>query len=123
MPATNNPATTTGSPAAALQKLVDTKLGQTNNQIKTMLHGMIDRAEGKEEKVRAELATWFDNAMDRVGGAYKRWTQVWSFVFALIFAVLLNVSTTEIAQTLWRHPVDTTIVTAMDPSKSKISKM
>jgi hypothetical protein len=38
----------------------------TNDQIRTMVNGMIDRAAGDEEKIRAELSAWFDSSMDRV---------------------------------------------------------
>jgi hypothetical protein len=30
------------------------------------------------------LAEWFDNGMDRLSGAFKRWTQVLTFVIALL---------------------------------------
>ncbi len=34
---------------------------------------MIDEAEGKIEVFQQNVATWFDGAMDRTSGAYKRW--------------------------------------------------
>ncbi len=46
-----------------------------SDQIRNMLHGIIDRATGDEDAIRKALATWFDNAMDRVSGAYKRTAQ------------------------------------------------
>jgi hypothetical protein len=98
-------------PAQKIQDLknaVDAKLpAGKNDQIKTMINGIIDRAAGEEEKIRAELSSWFDNAMDRVGGSYKRWSQLWSFVFALVFAEALNISAIDVAKTLWHQPIDT----------------
>jgi hypothetical protein len=55
--------------------------------------------------VHEELAGWFDNAMDRVGGAYKRKTQIWGFVIALIMSAVLNVSALNIGRILWRRPM------------------
>jgi len=37
-----------------------------------MLYGIVERADGDEVRIRAALSTWFDNAMDRVSGVYKR---------------------------------------------------
>jgi hypothetical protein len=71
-----------------------------------MLNGIIDRADGDEKKIRAELSTWFDNSMDRVSGAYKRWTQLWSFVLAFLIAAALNISTIDVAKQLWKQPID-----------------
>src|SRR5208282_1737985 len=50
------------------------------------------------------LSTWFDSAMDRVGGAYKRWTQLVSFIVALILAAALNIDAVAVAKALWVQP-------------------
>jgi hypothetical protein len=81
--------------------------GDANGQLRKMLYGVVERAEGDEVRIRAELSTWFDNAMDRVSGVYKRWAQLWSFLFALLIAVVLNVSTIDVATSLWKQPIDT----------------
>jgi hypothetical protein len=77
----------------------------TDRQLRFLLNGMIDRTQGVLHKVHDELAGWFDNAMDRVGGAYKRKTQLWGFLIALIMAALLNVSALNIGRALWRRPM------------------
>jgi hypothetical protein len=100
------------NPVQLLQAKVEAKMPD-NPQIRTMLNGIIERAEGDEVEIRKALANWFDNAMDRVSGAYKRWAQVWSFVFALVIAALLNVSTIDIANQLWKQPVDTKMIAAI----------
>lgn len=73
-------------------------------QIQNLLHGIIERSVGDPNKIRAELAAWFDNAMDRVSGYYKRWTQLASFVVALVLAGLLNVDAVHVATVLWEQP-------------------
>jgi hypothetical protein len=50
--------------------------------------------------------------MERVSGAYKRWAQLLSFLFALGFAILLNISTIDVARSLWRQPVDIKAISA-----------
>jgi hypothetical protein len=74
-------------------------------QLNRLLNGIVDRTSGDLQKVHQELAGWFDNAMDRVGGGYKRRTQLWGFVIALIMAAVLNVSAINIGRTLWRRPM------------------
>ncbi len=70
-----------------------------------MLHGIIDRAKGDENAIRKELSAWFDNAMDRVSGAYKRSAQLWSFIFALVIAVALNISAIDVANRCGSSPL------------------
>jgi hypothetical protein len=74
-------------------------------QLKFLLNGIVDRTGGVLQRVHEELAGWFDNAMDRVGGAYKRKTQIWGFVIALIMSAVLNVSALNIGRILWRRPM------------------
>jgi len=74
-------------------------------QLRSLVAGMFERTAGDLKKMRQELARWFDNAMDRVGGAYKRRTQVWSFAVALILAAGLNVSAIDIGRALWQQPM------------------
>jgi hypothetical protein len=94
-----------GDPAALKLAISNNALVKDDEQLKTLLDGIVDRAGGDIEKVRKELAGWFDNAMDRVGGAYKRRTQLWGFIIALVMAGLLNVSAINIGQALWRRPM------------------
>jgi hypothetical protein len=72
--------------------------------IETLLHGVIERNLGDPDKIRDELAGWFDNAMDRLSGVYKRWTQLFTFVTALILAVGINVDSISIGKRLWEQP-------------------
>ncbi|HVY16757.1 MAG TPA: hypothetical protein VHB27_16155 [Rhodopila sp.] len=74
-------------------------------QIKTYLKGVVDKTGNDAAKIRQELATWFDNAMDRVSGYYKRRTQWYSFLIAMFVAVVLNVNTLTVAAQLWHQPL------------------
>jgi hypothetical protein len=88
-----------------------------NPQMKTMLTGMADRAQGNVDAMRTAIGVWFDAGMDRVSGNYKRWTQVYCFGFGLLMAMALNIDTLEIARTLWQQPQIThAITTTMSPT-------
>ncbi|MBV9785847.1 MAG: hypothetical protein JO264_18740 [Acidisphaera sp.] len=90
---------------AALQAALEARLpGDTNPQIKQLLLGTVQRTQGDIGRVREEVAHWFDSAMDRVGGAFKRWTQLASLVIALAASMLLNVDSIHLAALLWAQP-------------------
>lgn len=76
-------------------------------QLKKLLTGICNRAAGNVDKMRDELASWFDNAMDRVSGAYKRWSQLISFLLAFLMCAVLNINSIDIAKSLWAQPTVT----------------
>jgi hypothetical protein len=76
-------------------------------QLKSLLNSIIDSAAGSVEKIHDEIATWFDHSMDRVSGEYKRRTQLYNFIFALIVAIALNISAVHVAAMLWKQPMVT----------------
>jgi len=74
-------------------------------QLQSLLEGVVDRTGGDLTKVRSEIAAWFDNSMDRLSGAYKRKTQLCSFLIALTLAAALNISSIGIGKALWLQPM------------------
>jgi hypothetical protein len=50
------------------------------------------------------LAGWFDNAMARMSGAYKRRQLLFSLLIALLVAVLFNIDSIHLFRTLWQQP-------------------
>jgi hypothetical protein len=82
-----------------------TAIGQvTNPQLKQFLSGLEARAQGNVDEFRAGLAGWFDSAMDRLSGTYKRKVQFWNFAIAAAMAVVMNVDALHIAHQLWVQP-------------------
>jgi hypothetical protein len=77
----------------------------SDEQLKSLLTGMVDRTAGHIDQMRDQIAGWFDNGMDRVSGAYKRRTQIWSFAVAFLLAAALNVSAISIGKLLWLQPM------------------
>jgi hypothetical protein len=82
---------------AALAEVKDPQLNQ-------FLAGLLARAKGDMAQVRSGIAAWFDSAMDRVSGAYKRKAQRWNFIVALLLAAGMNVNALAVAQQLWVQP-------------------
>jgi hypothetical protein len=69
---------------AAADKIGDEKLRRA-------LLTALDYGKESLEDVRANLSAWFDSAMDRVSGWYKRRVQLMLFFIGLLAAVVLNV--------------------------------
>jgi hypothetical protein len=53
------------------------------------------------EELRARLERWYDNAMERVSGWYKRRVQLVLAIIGLVVVIALNADTLSIVQTLW----------------------
>ncbi len=78
--------------------------GIKNDQIRQLLLGMYNNSSGKIENLHNDLATWFDAGMDRLSGDYKRDSQLWCFVIALVLAGIFNIDSFQLFKTLWQHP-------------------
>ncbi len=101
---------------SALLAAIDTSLpGDTNPQIRQLLVGIVQRAQGDVKLVQKNVADWFDSAMDRVGGGFKRWTQLASVLVALGVATLLNVNALVLGERLWEQP---TLAANLNPPAS-----
>jgi len=83
-------------------------------QIRETLLGLYARADNDAAKFQGEVASWFDSAMNRVAGRYKRNTQAIGVTIALLLAGLLNVDALHAAQVFWTH---TDVVASVDLSK------
>lgn len=58
-----------------------------------------------ETTPQVALEKWFKDAMDRVTGWYKRRTQTWTLIVAILITLLANANTISIARKLWTDPV------------------
>ena len=86
---------------AAVQASVGTI---TDPQLKQLLQGMLARSDNDLNTLRKHIAAWFDNAMDRLSGGYKRQTQLVTFLLGLFAAGLLNINAIFVLEKLWERP-------------------
>jgi hypothetical protein len=73
---------------------------QNNKAAQALLTLAID-AKGDVAAFQRNLEQWYNDAMDRVSGWYKRYTQRALIVIGLLLAIALNVSSVRVARTLW----------------------
>ena len=91
-----------GAPVISLQSLRDGVANLGNEKVQRALLVAIDSAQGDLNRAQANLEAWYDGAMDRVSGWYKRSTHYVLFGIGLFVAVALNVDTVEVAGHLYR---------------------
>jgi hypothetical protein len=85
-------------------KRANPQLGQILNHIFPRLDSANANMDQVLAKTRLNLESWFNDAMDRLTGWYKRYTAVWSFILGLLIALLFNVDTVQISTQLWKAP-------------------
>lgn len=74
-------------------------------QLKQYLTGAYDRAAGDIERLLGDISSWFDSTMDRVGGDYKRYTQLWTVLIGFIAAASFNIDTIKIVHSALSNPI------------------
>jgi hypothetical protein len=72
-------------------------------QVRTAMLGMYGRARDLQQ-FQDMLASWFDNAMARMSGAYKRNQLLISLLIALLLSILFNIDSIHLFRTLWQQP-------------------
>jgi hypothetical protein len=75
-----------------------------DGDVKTALRALLPPDGGDFPKLQENVEGWFNDSMDRVSGWYKRRTQVWTIIVALIVTVAINADTLKIARHLWTDP-------------------
>ena len=95
-------------PSATFAKALAEILVEEHNFHPTIdgpLAPFVKAAGGSVDKLEAGLAQWFDDAMDRMSGWYKRNVQIVLFLLGLAIAAGFNVNSLEIARVLWTEPL------------------
>lgn len=65
---------------------------------------LISEAGDQVDDLRKGIEEWFDDQMERVSGWYRRWAKKWALGIGLVVAIVLNVDTVAMAETLYRDP-------------------
>ncbi len=93
---------TEGSNAPVFGEIERRIAGLPDGCFKQTLRVFVRHAAGDLDTLKADLAQWYDDAMDRLSGKYKRYSQLVAIVSGLVIAVALNVDSIRIANALWQ---------------------
>lgn len=93
--------------ADAVDELSDVRAATENlpASLRTRIDTLVREVGADATKIKAGLESWFDETMERLSGAYKRWSTMLLFVVGLMIAILANASTFHVADRLWHDPV------------------
>lgn len=72
--------------------------------IRDVLLAQIVAANGDLDKLRTGVATWYDFAMDRVSGLYKRDMKYLSVLVGILIAIAFNANSVSVTRALWEDP-------------------
>jgi hypothetical protein len=88
---------------SAIDTLAESPPREAGSSLKA-LSALLRTAGGDYTKFQTQVASWFDAYMDRVGGAYKRNSQVYLAVIAIFVVGILNVDSVKIFKQLTAQP-------------------
>jgi hypothetical protein len=87
---------------ARIKEIIKTKV--PNRELRQALTTMIDEAQGDFERARKNIEDWYDGAMDRVSGWYKRRVHIILLVTGIVVSAVVNADTIQIARALIQNP-------------------
>jgi hypothetical protein len=97
---------TASKPAAvAFEDLEKGAMALPEGRVKKSILALVQRSNRDLQGAQSEIEGWFNDAMDRVSGWYKRRTQIWTIVIALVLTMVANADTIHITRQLWTDPV------------------
>ena len=70
--------------------------------VKELVSAVVGDASVSMEEAERRLAAWFDAAMDRLSGAFKRNTQRVSLVISIVLVLAANIDSIRLTRTLWK---------------------
>ncbi len=89
------------SPAIPLQAAIE---ALPDAQVRRVLLALLHQSGGDLARFQEGIAGWFNSAMERLSGVYKRRQLLISFLLAMLLSIMLNVDSIHLFQTLWQNP-------------------
>ncbi len=75
-----------------------------DGRVRSSLQALVVQAQGDLQKFNDGVERWFDDAMDRLSGAYKRFCGWFLLAFGGFIAVAFDIDSIAIAEYLWNNP-------------------
>jgi hypothetical protein len=102
-----------GEPSHSLVARARTEVARLpESAAKRKLSGILEVAGDDIAHVRTEIEHWYDDAMNRVSGWYKRHSHVWLLVFGVLVVSAWNVDTLHVVDRLWNDKTTRAAVVA-----------
>lgn len=91
-------------PAKPLKTMQDVEAAINSlpqSRIRDALMAHTIAADGKLDRLRSDIARWFDESMDRVSGVYKRKLKVIALIVGVLVALAFNADSIRVYKLLW----------------------
>jgi hypothetical protein len=89
------------------------ELAQSPSQLSKTIQLLLEENNYDLQQTKKKIEDWYDQAMERVSGWYKRRSQIIILVLALAASVIFNADSLIVAQSLWQDTALRASVTAM----------
>jgi hypothetical protein len=76
-----------------------------NNSLKKTLLPLLDIAGDNIDKAFDSIEKWYDEGMERVTGWYKKYSQTFGIIMAIVVALVLNADSFEMGKAMYRDKV------------------
>ncbi|MGZ9164413.1 MAG: hypothetical protein ACXW4U_04485 [Anaerolineales bacterium] len=88
----------------AALSVISPELNQTLSALLLNLEDYLTAGETHLAKARKNVESWFNDSMDQVSGAFKRYSQGLALLIGFGIALLLNIDSINLTLYLWREP-------------------
>jgi hypothetical protein len=78
--------------------------GLKEPRVQRLILSALESSKGDIDAAQLAIQKWFDSAMDRVSGRYRRHTSFVVFWIGIAISVLINVDTIDVGTSLYRSP-------------------
>lgn len=83
-----------------------------SHPLRDILGALVTEGQDAAAALKDELASWFDEGMNRISGWYKRQSKLIIFVIAAVVTIATNASSIQMAEELWRNDALRTTIAA-----------
>lgn len=101
----------TTKPIPGIEDIRTAVMHLPDSNIRDILLSELTTAGSDVTHVRDGIARWFDSAMDRLGGQYKRNLKLISILVGLAIAILFNADTINVTKALWNDGALRAVIT------------
>jgi hypothetical protein len=88
---------------AAMSKAKDSEGKNPLDHLQGALSAVLNDSQSHLKTDQQKIQSWYDDAMERVSGWYKRRTTLWIWGLALVITICINADTVRITKVLWSN--------------------
>lgn len=112
----NAPALSKVRHGIAALSVISPEVNQTLNALLMNVEEYATEQEKHLAKARENVEKWFNDAMDRVSGVFKRYSQRMALLIGFLVALVLNVDSINLTLYLWHDPTSRQLILAQATS-------